>query len=351
MHCRQRLLICLVVLCCCACPPLPTRRADAQHVAAILVRLRMHAMSVTVCSGACPFATIQAALDSATLAPGATISIVPGIYREHLVVRKPITLQRDPAVAGTAPAIISGGTGGSGVIVTAGTGPVLLRHLVIQGNSPPAGGGIETTSTVTDTGTMIITGSTISGNQAVIGGGIYDHGNLTITNSTISGNQGGWPTTSNWGGGGLWVDYGAVATMTSSTISANSSYGAGGGIYGLGRLFLVDNIVAGNTDTVAPDLDAVVTGGHSNLLGAVDIAMGVRNNVDGNRVGSLQHPLDPLLGPLGNHGGPTPTMALRPGSPALHLGTACPLTDQRGRRRPHAPAHCDAGAYEASTRG
>ena len=57
---------------------------------------------------------------------------------------------------------------------------------------------------------------------------------------------------------------------------------------------------------------------------------------------------DPLLGPLADHGGPTHTMALLPGSPALNAGDAstCPAaTDQRGVARPQG-AGCDLGAYE-----
>ena len=55
------------------------------------------------------------------------------------------------------------------------------------------------------------------------------------------------------------------------------------------------------------------------------------------------------LGPLGPHGGPTMTMGLKAGSPAIdHGGTAatgCPAIDQRGVSRPQGPA-CDIGAFE-----
>jgi hypothetical protein len=63
--------------------------------------------------------------------------------------------------------------------------------------------------------------------------------------------------------------------------------------------------------------------------------------------------VDPLLGPLGPAGGPTPTMALGEGSPAIDVaGSAgCPTTDQRGVRRPFdgdedGTAVCDIGAFE-----
>ena len=59
-------------------------------------------------------------------------------------------------------------------------------------------------------------------------------------------------------------------------------------------------------------------------------ATGIFNGVAGNLVG-----VDPKLGPLQSNGGPTPTMALLPGSPAIDAGSN-PLgltTDQRGSSR------------------
>jgi hypothetical protein len=59
--------------------------------------------------------------------------------------------------------------------------------------------------------------------------------------------------------------------------------------------------------------------------------------------------LDPKLGTLGNHGGPTQTISLLPGSAAINQvpasGTGCPPIDQRGVQRPQGPK-CDIGAYE-----
>ncbi|MES1210997.1 MAG: choice-of-anchor Q domain-containing protein, partial [Acidobacteriota bacterium] len=58
---------------------------------------------------------------------------------------------------------------------------------------------------------------------------------------------------------------------------------------------------------------------------------------------------DPLLGPLGNHGGPTQTRLLLPGSPAIDAGDPAipspPATDQRGAARIVGPA-IDLGAIE-----
>ena len=59
--------------------------------------------------------------------------------------------------------------------------------------------------------------------------------------------------------------------------------------------------------------------------------------------------LDPKLGPLADNGGPTLTMALLPGSPAIDAGdtSLAPTTDQRGFPRPFGLA-ADIGAYESS---
>jgi hypothetical protein len=56
---------------------------------------------------------------------------------------------------------------------------------------------------------------------------------------------------------------------------------------------------------------------------------------------------DPKLGTLGNYGGPTLTIPLLIGSPAIDAAdsVSCPATDQRGLPRPYGPA-CDIGAFE-----
>jgi hypothetical protein len=57
--------------------------------------------------------------------------------------------------------------------------------------------------------------------------------------------------------------------------------------------------------------------------------------------------VNPDLAPLENYGGPTPTMALLPGSPAIDAADLAdfPATDQRGVPRPFGPAP-DIGAFE-----
>ena len=57
-------------------------------------------------------------------------------------------------------------------------------------------------------------------------------------------------------------------------------------------------------------------------------------------------PGDPKLAPLADNGGPTDTMALLVGSPAIDAGADCPASDQRGLSRV-VGATCDAGAFES----
>ncbi len=89
----------------------------------------------------------------------------------------------------------------------------------------------------------------------------------------------------------------------------------------------------------------------SNAFGPViDVGHNLCSDASGNfsGPGSLSS-VDPQLGPLDNYGGPTPTLPLLAGSPAIDAGdsASCPATDQRGRPRPYGPA-CDIGAFESS---
>jgi hypothetical protein len=75
--------------------------------------------------------------------------------------------------------------------------------------------------------------------------------------------------------------------------------------------------------------------GDYNLIGDGTGMTGVSDGVSGNQVGTAASPLDPLLGPLADNGGPTQTMALLAGSPARGSGSRAyaTATDQRGLPR------------------
>lgn len=255
-------------------------------------------------------------------------------------------------------------------------GTATLNNCTISANANPNGDG----GGLYNDFVMTITGSTVSGNTSTNGdgGGVYDNGNLvTITNSTISGNQvpGG-------DGGGIYIN-GLDAEISQSTFSGNTASGGdGAGIYHNGNLLNLTNCTVTGNDAVdgggifnlgnSANLIAVTIAGNtaSNTGGGIEALSApsltgtiVANNTGGNCDGSvtdsgtnLQFPgtdcgvsittADPLLGALANNGGPTQTMALGAGSPAIDANTeSCPppAIDQRGVARPQGAA-CDIGA-------
>ncbi|HEX8567524.1 MAG TPA: carboxypeptidase-like regulatory domain-containing protein [Pyrinomonadaceae bacterium] len=230
---------------------------------------------------------------------------------------------------------------GGGIYNNGGT--LSLTNSSVSGNFSPAGGGAGGVGGgIYSTGTLTVANSTVSGNNAELcngcgtsGGGIYnDGGTASLTNSTISGN------TARYGGG---IYNTGTLTITSSTITANTAQGAvgpgsGGGIFNSasGSLILTNTIVAGNLviNSSSPD-----------------IAGGVSPTSSFNLIGG-----DPKLGSLADNGGPTQTHALLPGSPAIDAGiNSGAATDQRGFARrvdlPSTPNAAggdgtDIGAYE-----
>jgi hypothetical protein len=109
---------------------------------------------------------------------------------------------------------------------------------------------------------------------------------------------------------------------------------------------LLNTIVALNTgNTNALDVSGAFSSLGHNLIGAADGSSGFPASDD--LVGSSAAPLDPRLGALANNSGPTLTMALLAGSPAIDAAdtASAPTTDQRGVPRPIGLA-ADVGAFE-----
>ena len=221
-------------------------------------------------------------------------------------------------------------------------------------------------------GTVNITDSTVSGNQAAVGGGAIENssgGIVTVVRSAFVGNQvtsasiitGGGAINNNAGGGTVQVTNSTFANnstarstggalnivqvggghrvdVTASTFSGNTASAGGGGGIALGgdasasNVTVTGSIVAGNT---GGDITGnAYTDGGGNVLNQTAAMAG--------------------LAPLANNGGPTQTFALLPGSPAINA-LACPTdpitgmtvaTDARGVPRPQGAA-CDSGSYEA----
>jgi len=283
--------------------------------------------------------------------------------------------------------------GGGGVVIDGTSAPAsaTIAASTLSGNSSLGdGAGIGVVS-----GTLTLTGSTLNGNSTDQGGGggIAAIGStVSLVNDTLTGN-----TAPRFSGGGILqeglggaptrgltrprtnpaalvaselqsvraqlarhnlptaavpqaLQPAAVApkarpddvAIASVTLSGNSAASGGGIANGPGLAFTVHgSIVAGNPATAGPGqcLGSFTSAGY-NIQSSADCAF--------SSAGDKQD-TNPQLLPLAANGGPTNTMALNGGSPAIDAGDpACPppATDQRGVNRPQG-AHCDIGAFEA----
>jgi len=243
-----------------------------------------------------------------------------------------------------------------------------------------SGGGIDNESG----GKMTVTYSTITSNSAVgikSGGGVYNIGTLAVANSTIANN------TAQYAGGGIFNDSTGTMTLANSTVAGNSvilhngggiendgtmtavnctvAYNAislgslGGGLYAhegvatLNNTIVALNLIGGALPSdIYVDTGGAVSGAY-NLIGPGGFGglSGVNHNIVVASIADLH------LGALANNGGPTQTIALLNGSPAIDAGsnslavdpnTGSPLTtDQRGPGFPRIVNNTvDIGAYE-----
>jgi hypothetical protein len=245
-------------------------------------------------------------------------------------------------------------------------------------------------------GTTSIENSTISGNYAndnsaavyIDDGGESGSAAVTISNSTIANNT---AANSDDPGVGISVAGGSTLDLIQSTVTGNHHVGAPqerdlgalylqGGSYTpdaagnsahvqgkhgkpdsevhaaeAGEVNIIGTIITGNGDTSVPgnfdifsdeEDPGTVNSDHS-IIGVTSESVTVVDQ------GGTQRNVDPLLGPLANNGGPTQTMALLAGSPAIDHGPvpvpSFPLNDndQRGAGFPRVVnGTVDVGAYE-----
>jgi CSLREA domain-containing protein len=235
------------------------------------------------------------------------------------------------------------------------TGYLAVNASVVTGNSAPGfgfGGGIYS-----DGAGSILTldASTVAGNTAQGGGGgLAVGGRLEVRNSTLSGNR----SVTDFGGGAYLFSE-AVATFNNATVTANRAAQRGGGLFAEQPLTapprLASSILAANAAPADPDcLGSPVSGGY-NLIGQGEGCPNFQAAL-GDLVGTAAAPLDPRLSRLSDNGGPTPTHALLPGSPAINAGNpappgsaaGCQSTDQRLLRRGN--SRCDIGSFERGAR-
>ena len=214
-----------------------------------------------------------------------------------------------------------------------------------------------------------IEGSMLSSNSAVWSGGAVAQSrnpgerSIEILNSTFNRNRASADASSQFRptGGGIIASRGTI-TIRHSTFAFNESALLLGGEI---NLVIDSSVFSGNgtlsLDEPFGDLD----------LQSEDISVEISNSIIGDNVGSSLEEsqtrdefgnligsssgdgiIDPMLGPLADNGGPTPTRALLPGSPAIDAGSveSDDATDQRG-----GPYHrivgaaSDIGAFEVQT--
>jgi hypothetical protein len=328
---------------------------------------------------------------------GDSIMVAAATYTENLTIAFSLKI----AGSSAATTIIDGGGNNTVVAIPNANSQVSLSKLTIRNGSAPFGGGIN------NSGALTVSNSIIRGNQAAgkpgRGGGIYNTGALTINLSTLTQNTatGYYCVFHCVGAGGGGIDNEGTLSVNNSTISGNnaqSKYSFAGGILNDSTACVINNsTLSGNSAGVigggieSPS-GSELTVNNSTFSGNIAGAGGaissylspvilqntiVANNKGGNCNGTMTSDgynlssdgscnfngpgdlsnTDPKLGQLGNHGGPTQTIPLRAGSPAIDAGNpnGCTdghghllKTDQRGKPRPdhEDTLGCDMGAYE-----
>ncbi len=280
----------------------------------------------------------------------------------------------------------SGGDGG-GLYNTA---PLTLGNSIISGNSAKSKGGgmyngaellmFDTTigtvpgfpvpNTAKHGGGLFdgafhqthIRDSAITGNKATNGGGIAGRRRVLmyLVNTTISGN------TAAEAGGGITTNGQAVLenlTIADNTVTAPGEGGIGAGInaFAMGSFTFVNTLLANNTlQGASPQTSNCGCSGDAACSVTVMRSVG-HNLADDSSCfldpahGDLPQ-TDPLLQPLADNGGSTPSHSLVMSSPAVDAGSdsQCPNNDQRGGLRPadgdlDGSFGCDIGAYELFT--
>lgn len=234
----------------------------------------------------------------------------------------------------------SAGSGGGGIDNSGSltvTGTTFSNNFTYD-QAPGSGGGLWNES---QNSSAEVTGCTFVGNIAgrFAGGGIYiSGGSFILTNSTLSGNTTNGDAFSGGSGGGVdvvGIESGKEVKISNCTIVGNSSPDGSGINNEDGSTISVQScIVALNTsgsDPIGRDAIGAFISGGFNLIGVSDGSTGFDAATD--LTGTSAMPLNPKLDPSGlqDNGGPTQTIALMAGSPAIDQGISAGLTtDQRG---------------------
>ncbi|MDY3559753.1 YDG domain-containing protein [Gemmata sp. JC673] len=313
--------------------------------------------------------SLREAVEYANAHPGAdTITFAPGVAGGTIVLTRgqlALTDAGQTTIDGGAAGMTLDANNASRVVRVYDRATAALNHLnITRGNIDNSdGGGIRYYGGgILNQGTLTVSASTITTNNAPFGGGISNWGTLTVTRSTVANNVG------NFGGG---IYNSGSATVTASTIANNSGGNAGGIQNSGGTLTVSASTIANNTaqngdaginnfysrttltSTILTDAfggDDLSASSANNLLVGSGSVGGLSNGANGNVVVPTVAAagLDPAG--LKDNGGPTQTVALLSTSPAIGagpFGAAGATVDQRGYGRP-AAGNIDLGAYQTT---
>jgi hypothetical protein len=323
------------------------------------------------CMGAPGDCSLRQAIAKATA--GDTVIVPAGTYSlslGSLGIGQPITVQG--AGARTTAVVVATGSLNAFAVNSATT--ATISGLTVSAGHLTGSGFFHGGAILNASGSALrldadtIAGTTLektdTSNAPVRGAGIANNGTLTITNSTVSGNVELTTGAGNANQGAGLFNSGGTVSIVNSTIAGNSQAATSGassrgaGIENLGTTIDLQNVtIAGNAgsanvdniSTVNAKNTIVANGASGNCTGAltsqghnIESANECGFHAAGDQIGT-----DPLLGALGDNGGPTDTEALLAGSPAIDHGdqVGCPPTDQRGIARPQEMG-CDVGAFE-----
>ncbi|MEM8668519.1 MAG: choice-of-anchor Q domain-containing protein [Planctomycetota bacterium] len=235
-------------------------------------------------------------------------------------------------------------SGGGGFSVDRGNLSIVASHIDQNETfGESAGGGLKTELSDVDIFSSSITHNQTSHPTTSGGGAAFVNGTLDIFNSTLSGNV---VDGENGSGGGLLASS-VLTRIVNSTITNNSAEFVGGGIaeVAAGSLTLDNSIVAGNNGPDnSPDLFVSISNPDNfrvrfSLIGdrlGTALQESQTPDADGNRIGSSTGGgvIDPVLGPLADNGGVTPTHLPLSGSLAIGGGNDDLAVDASGQPLP-----------------
>jgi CSLREA domain-containing protein len=317
--------------------------------------------------GSCAVAgqcSLRGAVSAANDTSGATVVVPAGRYvltQGQLTLSQPMTVTGAALPPGPRASTIDAG-GGSRVFEVAAA-DVTISGLVITGGDVRAakqkdstGGGIY----VGRQASLGLQDSTVVGNAAVDGGGLANDGTVAVSASTFADNDA-------TGKGGA-IQNSGTSQVDNSTFIGNTAAQGGAlnspGATDVVHATIVQNVAGSsssggidrNGGTLRVSYSIIANNFRSNGAEASDcsgtpdlLLMNLVSDTQGcNPVGEIIE-ADPVVAGLADNGGPTQTVALLEGSPAIDATTQpCALdVDQRGTARPTGDG-CDLGAYEVA---